>query len=112
VWFNRDGTVRTHKFAYLLIFLSIWSQFDDVLLATFPTVPSAPLTDDDDDEYLSVGREQGRKWASARQKPVLVGLKLNTPDVFGLSASNDSPPGPESGSLGLSSLYVFMSLQL
>jgi hypothetical protein len=96
--------------AYLLICLSIWCQFDCVLLAGFPSSQSASLTDEDD-EYLSVKPDQSLKKSSSRQKSGLVGLKPKTAN-FLLSTRRDARPALKlAWPVGPSLLYVFMSLQ-
>jgi hypothetical protein len=105
------GTVMRTQKAFLLICLSIWCQFDDVLLACLPGSQSAPLIDEDDDEYLSVKPNQSLKNSSSRQKSVLVGLKPNTANLL-LSTRREARPALKlAWPVNLSLLYVFMSLQ-
>jgi hypothetical protein len=100
------------KAAYLLIFLVVWGQFDDVLLVPFLCAQSTPLAGDDD-EYVPVQREQGRAWAPGRQKSVLECLKPKTADLCSIPTRRDFPPGSKSaGPIDPSPLYLLMSLQL
>jgi hypothetical protein len=104
------GTVMRMRKVFLLICLSLWCQFDGVVLAGFPGVQSAPLTDEDDDEYLSVKPNQTLTKLSCRQKLALVDLKPKTANLS-LSTRRDALPAlrlawPEA----LSLLYVLMSL--
>jgi hypothetical protein len=97
--------------AYLLICLAMWCQFDSVLLASCPPAQSAPLADEDDDEYLSVKSNQTLKKSSSRQKAVPVGLKPKAADLV-LSARRDVRRASKVGCPdGPSFLYVLMSLQ-
>jgi hypothetical protein len=96
--------------ASFLVLLLIWAQVDDYWAAG-PVLPSAPLADDDDDEYLPSQRRPLEEECSARQKPVFAGLKPQTADVplvrrggpseWNLTTPFTPPP-----------LYVLMSLQL
>lgn len=99
--------------AYLLIVLSLWIHFDDVVLVTaFPRMHCAPL-DADDDQYLSVERGKDLKGPCSRQKPGLVSLKPKITDFIPLSPGKDAPLGSNATALsGFCSLYIFMSLQL
>jgi hypothetical protein len=104
------GTVMRMQNAYLLICLSIWCHFDDVMLAWFPNSQSAPLIDEDG-EYLSVKPDQRPKKSSPRQKSGFVGLKPNTGN-FLLSTRRDARPALKlTWPVGPSLVYVFMSLQ-
>jgi hypothetical protein len=102
--------MRVQKVAYLLIFLALWSQFDDALLAGFLTIPCDQLADDDD-EYLSVERGQDQTRSSTGPKSLLVRWK---PENAGgsISTRRDSPAATKDGLIGLFHLYIFMSLQL
>jgi hypothetical protein len=97
------------KPVYLLVFLTFSAQFDDVLLTPFPPVHSASDAANDD-EYLSVEREQARKRTSSLQKSVLDALKPTA--RYSFSAKGDARPGSKIDGLTRASLYVFMSLQL
>jgi hypothetical protein len=105
--------MRTPAAAYFLVFLTFWAQLDDVLLTTLPLLQSACLVSADDDEYFSVQREQGAEKGLSRQKSVFEGLKPRSVDVFCVSTKPCALPElPSGGSVALSPLYVFMSLQL
>jgi hypothetical protein len=60
--------------AYLLVFLTIWAQFDDALLTPASTFQSAPLPADDDDDFLPVKRPAHQD-QFARRQPLSVGVK-------------------------------------
>jgi hypothetical protein len=98
-----------HK-AYLLMVLSVWIHFDDVLLPAFPPLQQVPVAADD--EYLSLQRDQGLKRASVRHRFWRVALQSNTSDLICL-ARMDTPPGStRARPFAPSALYVIMSLQL
>jgi hypothetical protein len=98
--------------ACLLIILSLWIQFDDVVLTAFPRLQHAPLAADDD-QYLSVERGQGLKYPLSRQKAGLVSLKPKTADFLPLCTAKGAPLGSNfADPIGSAPLYVFMSLQL
>ena len=97
--------------AYLLIFLSLWSQFDDVLLPPSLVLPSASLPDDDD-EYVSTRPDSAWERSSIRQKPAFVRMQSKTADFISMSPRQDSSESNRAGLIGPSPLYVFMSLQL
>jgi hypothetical protein len=105
------GMVMGMQKAYLLIGLSIWCQFDDVLLASFARVQSAPLTDVADDEYLSVNPKQGPKKPPCRQKPVLVDLGPKAADLLPCTGRDTEPASIRAWPVNHSLLYVLMSLQ-
>ena len=96
------------RFAYFLILCLFSAQVDDAW-AVAPVLPSAPLSDDDD-EYLPAKR-QVRDEQSSGQEPVFVGFKPQTanfplgrrglPLEWNLTTPFTPPP-----------LYVFMSLQI
>jgi hypothetical protein len=105
------GTVMRTQKVCLLICLSIWCQFDDVLLVSLPSAQSAPFTDEDDDEYLSIKPDQNLKKSSSRHKSVLVGLKPKTANVA-LSTERAARPALKlAWPVAASLLYVLMSLQ-
>jgi len=97
--------------AYLLIFFTLWCQFDDVLLTPSPSLQSAPLANDDD-EYVSVERQKGLKVQPVREKGWLVGLKVNTSDFAIFTGIGAPSVSNLAGVLDPSPLYAFMSLQL
>jgi hypothetical protein len=103
--------MRTHRVAGFLIFLAIWSQLDDALLAGCSFAPSGQLADEDD-EYLSVEAEKGRKGSSIRQRPVFVPRKPGHADSFSGRTNRNTLFESKGGLTGPSLLYVFMSLQL
>lgn len=98
------------RLTYFLIAVTVWAQFDDVLLAPASTILSASLASDDDD-YVSSGGQEEQPWlvSMERREPVRV-----TPpgvDLFHVGkiprseckfATPFAPP----------LIYVFMSLQV
>jgi hypothetical protein len=95
--------------AYFLILLLFSAQVDDAW-AVAPVLPSAPLADDDNDEYLPA-RRQLRDEQCASQEPAFVGHKPESADFplarggvpyeWNLTTPFTSPP-----------CSVFMSLQI
>jgi hypothetical protein len=94
---------------YVLICLTMWAEFDNVLLADRPILTPAPLVDDDD-EYPAVKREQGP--VQSLSTPRLVGLKPKTDNFVSICPRKDASPGVSLAAIGSSPLYVLMSLQL
>jgi hypothetical protein len=95
--------------AFILILLLVSAKADNAL-AVAPVVPSAPLTDDDD-EYLPSQRRPEEGPSFPGHKPAFLGLKSEA--TGRPSARRVVPPGR-----GLTTpfaprpLYVFMSLQI
>jgi hypothetical protein len=97
------------RLTFLLIFLLLSSQAEDAW-AIAPFVPSAPLSDENDD-YLPAQRQFQGATSVSHQPSAFNGLKLRTahtslvrngvPSGRNLITPFDSP-----------ALYVFMSLQL
>lgn len=102
--------MRMHK-AYLLIALSVWIHFDDVLLTAFPPLQQVPVAADDD-EYLALQREQGLKRASVRPKFWRVGRRANTSDLIFFARMNTPSGSNLARPFDPSALYILMSLQL
>jgi hypothetical protein len=99
------------RIAYFLILLLLWSLVDDGLVVAF-VLPSAPLTDDiDDDEYLASPRPPREVESRPDKKPVFVGLKLQTAD-FSLARRGVPAEWNLTTPCTLPPLYVFMSLQI
>jgi hypothetical protein len=98
------------RIAGLLIVLTCWAQFDDVLLPRAPDAQSAPLPDDDDEYIPSTSQDQETR-SAGRQRPVLVYLKPQ-PGVFALVRSGVPSAPTLTTPLAPPPLYVFMSLQL
>jgi hypothetical protein len=97
---------------YILILLSMWIQFDDVIFTALPTLQHAPLAADDD-QYLSVQRVRGLERLCSRQKAGFVGLQQKIRDSFSICTGMDEPLGSKLADDGVPSpLYLFMSLQL
>jgi hypothetical protein len=96
------------RLAYLLIFLTFWAQFDDLLLTPASAFQSAPS---DDDEYVSSGGQEQQEWFGPRRQPPSVSVKpqaadfplvrREVPSEWKLTTPFAPPP-----------LYVFMSLQI
>ena len=97
------------KAVYLLIFLTFSAQFDDVLLTPSSLAGCASVAANDD-EYLSVERDQARERTASLHKSVLDALKPTA--RYSFSAKGDARPGSKIDGLTRASLYVFMSLQL
>src|SRR5262249_2409746 len=74
-------TIMRMRNAYLLIFLSIWIHFDDVLLTAFPRLQYVPLAADDD-QYVLVKPQQRLNCFCSRPKAENVGLKPEIADFF------------------------------
>lgn len=102
--------MRIHK-GYILICLSLWIHFDDVLLTSFPVLQHVPLAAEDD-QYLSIQRGPGLKLASVREKFRLIGLKPNSSEFFFFTTIGWSPESYLAREVDPSILYVLMSLQL
>jgi hypothetical protein len=101
---------RPQRRACFLILLLLWAQVDNLWAVL--AVPQTRVAVDDDDEYLSIEREPSSQLFSGRQRlfhaeliALPVGLFL--PSSREGEATGDSAFRPS----GLSSLYVFMSLQ-
>jgi hypothetical protein len=98
------------RHAYLLILLLLWSQADDVL-AFASVLPSAPLADDDDNEYVPSQRREQEEESRPDNTPAFAGHKPQTADFplvrrgVRLEWNLITPftPAP---------LYVFLSLQI
>lgn len=96
---------------YLLIFLSLWIHFDDVLLTALPQAHHVPFAADDD-HYLAIKRQQPPNCGCS---PLKLGVGLRPPTA-------DCVPTGTAGAASLRStsacllapplLYSFMSLQL
>src|SRR2546421_12643495 len=98
------------KAAYLLISLTLWGQFDDVLLAPAPIVRSAPCLGDDD-EYVTVERERGCQRSPGAQRPVR--SKVDTEKVISIRPKSHEPGRLSgAGTFCCPLLFTLMSLQL
>ena len=102
--------LQMKRIAYLLIFLALWAQFDDVLLPSVSAFQSTPLSSDDDEFVLSRGQEEQR-WLGLRRQRQSASVKPKGADFSfverGLATELNLgtrlvPP----------LLYVFMSLQI
>ena len=97
------------RIACLLVFLTCWAQFDDVLLPLALGAQSAPVPDDDDEYIPSNSREQETR-SVGRQRLGLVCLKPQ-PCIFASVRSGfPSEPTPTTP-FAPPPLYVFMCLQ-
>src|SRR5262249_21911312 len=109
---GRRTTMRMPAATCCLIFLTFWAQFDDVLLPCSILLPSSPFASEDD-QYLSVKREQGSEHAAKGKKAVSDGLKPKTTGFFTRATTSGTRPEWQSArALRPPPLYVFMSLQL
>jgi hypothetical protein len=96
--------------ALILILLLVSAKVDNAW-AVAPAVPTAPLTDDGDDEYLPSQRRPEEGPSSPRQKPVSFGPKSEA--TGRPSARRGGPPGRDlTTPFAPRPLYVFMSLQI
>jgi hypothetical protein len=103
---------RMRTITYVLVILSTWSQFDDTLIPFCDASPPVPIVDCDDDEYVSVRRDDNCPTSAVRRHAASFAL---TQEVAAHSTGPFGPAwrGPERvGPLSPSPLYVFMSLQL
>ena len=98
------------RIAWLLVFLTCWAQFDDVLLPCALDAQSAPLLDDDD-EYIPFNSHDQETRSFGRQRPAGVHLKPRL-GVFALVSSGVPSEPTLTTPLAPPPLYVFMSLQL
>jgi hypothetical protein len=96
--------------ACILVFLTIWVQFDNALLTLASAFQTPPVQNTDDEYVVSKGQQQ-QTWFGARRQPQAVNLRPLAADLFfvGKNVSSEcnlttlySPPP----------LYVFMSLQI
>jgi hypothetical protein len=98
------------RIGWLLVVLLLWGQVDDILALQF-SVPSAPATVDDDDEYLPSQRGPEAEESRVHTRPAFAGLKRRAAESspvrwtlpFERDLSTPLTPLP---------LYVFMSLQI
>lgn len=97
------------RLPYLLIVFLVSAQVDDYW-AVAPVLPSAPLTEDND-EYLPAQRHSRRERSSSLQKPVFLSL---LPQTAEFSSVRRGMPAERNLTAPLAppSLYVFMSLQI
>jgi hypothetical protein len=97
------------RLAFILILLLVSAKVDNAW-ACAPVVPSAPLTDDDD-EYLPSQRRPEEGPSSPRQKPAFLGLKS---EATGRPlVRRGVPPGRDlTTPFAPRPLYVLMSLQI
>jgi hypothetical protein len=95
--------------AYLLVFLTFWAQFDDLLLTPVFAVQSAPLPTDDD-EYLPTELREQREHINNLRGRVSVGMK---PQIEHIPiAQRDVPSQSNIRTPSGPCLYVLMSLQI
>jgi len=98
------------RITYFLISVTLWAQFDDVLLAPASTILSAPLASDDDDYVSSVDQEE-QSWLASMGQRQSVGVPPQGVDLFHVGTSlrseckSATPFAPPP-------IYVFMSLQI
>jgi hypothetical protein len=101
---------KMRRITHFLIFATLWSQFDDVLLAPASAILSAPLASDDDDYVSSVGQEE-QSWLASMGQRQSVGVTPQGVDLLHVRTSLRSecklatPFAPPP-------MYVFMSLQV
>jgi len=97
------------RIAWLLVFLTCWAQFDDVLLPLVPGAQSAPIPEDDD-EYVPSNSQGQETRAAGRRPPGFVHVKPQ-PGAFALVHSRVPSEPTLTRPLAPPPLYVFMSLQ-
>jgi hypothetical protein len=97
---------------YLLVFLTAWAHFDDVLLTPASPCQCARLPSDDDDECLPLERRtQHQEELSERRQPKSAGVKIQTADSQPLR--NGVPLDQQLAThLAPRLIYIFMSLQI
>ena len=97
------------RFAYLLVLLLISAEAGDAW-AVAPVLPSAPLSDEND-EYLPAQRQLQGAASVSRQTPAFNRRKTRTAD-FAPVRSGVPSEWNLTTPLAPPSLYVFMSLQI
>jgi hypothetical protein len=97
------------QLAHLLVLLLISAQVDDAW-AVAPVLPSAPLSDEND-EYLPAQRQLQGAASVSRQTPAFNHLKTRAAD-FAPVRSRVPSEWNLTTPLAPPSLYVFMSLQI
>ncbi len=97
--------------ACLLIALTLWSQFDDTLLATELSSPSAPLASGDDDEFLPARRRESEEHVAVRRPAEPIRAKR---PASGTRSARSSRPvaHPITTAFAPPPLYLLMSLQI
>jgi hypothetical protein len=98
------------RIGYLLIFLTFWAQFDDVLLLPASASQSVPLSSDDD-EYVPSGGQQQQEWFGPRQKPQSVSAKPEI-EEYSFLRRRGLPEWKLTTPCAVSPLHLFMSLQI
>jgi hypothetical protein len=104
-------TLQMKRKAYLLVFLTFWSQFDDALLTVASAFQSAPLqSNDDDDECLPLKRLAEQEQFAPRRQPQAVSVKPQAAEFSfaGRCVSFERQLITRFPAL----LYIFMSLQI
>jgi hypothetical protein len=104
-------TLQMKRNAYLLVFLTFWSQFDDALLTVASAFQSAPLQSyDDDDECLPLKRLAEQEQFAPRRQPQVVSVKPQAAECC--FAGRCSFEGKLITPFPAPLLYIFMSLQI
>jgi hypothetical protein len=98
------------RLPYFLILLLLTTQVDDALAVPFLS-PSAPLADDDDDEYLPSQRRPQEEESLPGEEPASAGLKPRTAN-FPIAHRGVSPEWTLTTPLTPPPLRLFMSLQI
>jgi hypothetical protein len=97
------------RLAYVLICLTFWAQFDDVLLPLIPASQAEPISGEDDD-YLPANCQVRERRSAAHPLALFCAVKPWAAVSATPRTKVASPPAPTAA---LShSLYVFMSLQI
>jgi hypothetical protein len=96
------------RVACILICVTLWAQFDDVLLPVTPVLQATSLPGDED-EYLPAKRQAREQCPASRRLQLFSGVKPRAA-VPHLRKDVSSPSKLTAHSSP--SLYVFMSLQI
>ena len=96
------------KLAFLLIFPLLWGQFDDIILIDLAS--SAPVTNDDSDEYLVAQRRSPQVESRPGKKPAFVGA--NCLPVMSSLPHGGLPFDASRTTPVASSLHLLVSLQI
>jgi hypothetical protein len=107
---SRDG-FKMKRITYFLVSMTIWAQFDDVLLAPASVVLSAPLASDDDEYVPSEGREE-QSWLISLPQRQSVGVASEAVAPFRGGMSRRPCEWEFATPFAPPPIYVFMSLQI
>jgi hypothetical protein len=96
---------------YSLIALTLWCQFDDVLLTPAAALQYVPVPVDDDDEYLAPACREHQELVARLRQPAPVSVK-RVGKCFAYVGRGMASERNATEPLAFSSLHVFMSLQI